>query len=430
MIRIAQLLLPLILSAFLPVNPAAASAAEPVRELAGRWDVRIKCPGGDIRFGLDLQQAISISPTATVSWSAFLVNGVERIAVPEVSVTDRAIILNITHYDSVVTLAVPEGDATDPLVGQWKKRRGAKEWVEMTVRASRPPQNASKVAAGQGEVNSADSRQPFTGRWSVDFESSDEPAVAVFRQVDDHMEGTFLTTTGDYRFLSGNVADGVLQLSCFDGGHAFLFKARCKDDGSLEGDFWSASTWHEGWTATANSEAKLPDSFQQTTAVPAVDADALKFPGLDGVSRSINDPQFAGKARIIYVFGSWCPNCHDAAHYFADLERRFGDRGLSILGLAFELTGDFQRDRQQVQRYVKRHRTRYPILIAGLSDKAKASVRLPILDRVRSYPTTIFLDRDNRIRAIHTGFSGPATGAEYDRLRERFELLITELLED
>ncbi|MCR9200526.1 MAG: TlpA family protein disulfide reductase [Planctomycetaceae bacterium] len=399
---------------------AAEPASGPTADVMGDWDMRIACPGGDIRFGLQLQQAISTSPTATVSWNAFLVNGVERIAVPQVSVNEDVITLNITHYDSVVTLR-RQPDATDALVGQWKKRRGADEWQQMTVHARRP-ETAQQTATAAS--------QPFLGRWSVKFEKSDDLAVAVFRHVDDHVEGTFLTTTGDYRFLSGDVRDGVLRLSCFDGGHAFLFHARQSDDGRLQGDFWSASTWHERWTATADAQAKLPDSFEQTVAVAGVDADALKFPGLDGVARSINDPQFAGKARIIYVFGSWCPNCHDAAAYFSQLQTRFGDQGLSILGLAFELTGDFERDRQQVQRYAKRHRTGYPILIAGLSDKAKASKRLPILDRVRSYPTTIFLDRDNHIRAVHTGFSGPATGGEYDRLRERFELLITELLED
>ena len=36
------------------------------------------------------------------------------------------------------------------------------------------------------------------------------------------------------------------------------------------------------------------------------------------------------------MFGSWCPNCHDAAEYLVELDRRYRSRGLSILGLAFE----------------------------------------------------------------------------------------------
>jgi hypothetical protein len=40
---------------------------------------------------------------------------------------------------------------------------------------------------------------------------------------------------------------------------------------------------------------------------------------------------------------------HDASHYLADLHRRFRDRGLVVLGLAFELTGDLSRDTEQVE---------------------------------------------------------------------------------
>ena len=130
------------------------------------------------------------------------------------------------------------------------------------------------------------------------------------------------------------------------------------------------------------------------------------------------------------MFGSWCPNCHDAAAYFAELQKRYGDKGLSILGLAFELTGDLQRDAEQVRKYLKRHGSNYPVLIAGMADKAKASESLPLLDRVRSYPTTIFIDSSGQIRAVHTGFSGPATGAAYSELRQKFETLIESMLDD
>lgn len=379
---------------------------------AGMWKVSIECPGGQIQFGLEL----TADGNSDDAWQAFLINGVERIQVPDVSVSDDTVRLSMIHYNSTLLLRREK----EVLIGEWTKRRGPDEWVTMSVRAVRPSVD-DEVQAGLDQ---------FVGRWDVKFESSEDPAVGIFKNVEGHLEGTFLTTTGDYRFLCGNAADGILNLSCFDGGHAFLFRASPDHEGQLKGHFWSSNTWHEKWTARKNANASLPDSFQQTSAVVSANMDALRFPGLDGIERSINDPMFAGKARIIYVFGSWCPNCHDAAAYFAELERRFGGQGLSIMGLAFELTGDFDVDRRQVKRYAERHGTSYPILIAGLSDKKKASEKLPILDRVRSYPTTIFLDRENRIRAVHTGFSGPATGVEYERLQERFELLIAELLED
>lgn len=375
-------------------------------DLHGLWDAEIVSPGGPIKFGLELKKKES-------DWQAYLINGIERIQVPTVNVQASEVLLGIDHYDSKLQLKLAEGK----LHGTWTKRRGIDEWLKMEVLAT-PHQTAPK----------SESTKPYVGRWEVKFDGSDDLAVGVFADRNHRVEGTFLTTTGDYRFLDGTVEGDKLSLSCFDGGHAFLFHATAANDGQLSGDFWSSSTWHEKWSATRNPTATLPDSFKQTTAPRHADADALMFPDLNGVVTSINDPKFQGKARIVYVFGSWCPNCHDAAEWFSALQKRYQGEGLSILGLAFELTGDFDRDSAQVRTYVKRHQVTYPILIAGLSDKKEASKKLPVLDRVRSYPTTIFLDRNNRIKAIHTGFSGPATGAAYDELREKFETLIKELL--
>ena len=394
---------PIVFLAFLMLNNLQSGMGS---EIAGRWDAQIACPGGAIKFGLELQKTES-------DWQAFLLNGKERIRVPTVNVTSKQVVLGIDHYDSKLILELGNGR----LQGTWTKRRGIDKWLEMDV-----------VATPHQAVPATGSTQPFAGRWEVKFESSDDMAVGVFATHDNRIHGTFLTTTGDYRFLDGTVEGDKLQLSCFDGGHAFLFHASALQDGTLSGDFWSANTWHETWTASRNNNASLPDSFQQTTAMLDANADELKFPDLYGVPTSINDKKFAGKARIVYVFGSWCPNCHDAAAYFSTLQQRYQGKGLSILGLAFELTGDFDRDAGQVRTYVKRHNVGYPILIAGLSDKAEASKQLPVLDQVRSYPTTIFMDRNNQIQAIHTGFSGPATGADYQQLQTKFESIIEELL--
>ena len=92
------------------------------------------------------------------------------------------------------------------------------------------------------------------------------------------------------------------------------------------------------------------------------------------------------------------------------------------------MTGDFQRDADQVRAYAAHHGIEYPLLLAGLADKNEASRAFPLIDRVRSYPTTIFLHGDARVRAVHSGFTGPATGEAYSRLRSRFESLIEELL--
>jgi thiol-disulfide isomerase/thioredoxin len=263
----------------------------------------------------------------------------------------------------------------------------------------------------------------------MQFNESDDPAIGIIEATPDgSIHGTILTTTGDYRYLAGNISGRRLLLSCFDGAHAFLFDAQLETDGTLRGDFWSRDSWHDTWTAIREPEAELPDPFEQTHWVEGtVLADAV-FPDLDGSPRSLVEPAFAGKARIIEIFGSWCPNCKDASTYLVELDKRYRDAGLSIIGLAFEMTGDFERDAEQVRTYAQRQGIEYPLLIAGTSDKHEASQAFPMVDQIRSFPTTIFLHRDGRVRAVHSGYSGPATGPANAALRTKFESLIEELL--
>ena len=313
------------------------------------------------------------------------------------------------------------------MVGKWKKCRGKDEWVEMEFRAERDRSPLIGNGGGAGVIPDDGRVSKFDGQWLVKFSKSDDPAVAKIKDgFGTQLSGTFLTTTGDYRFLSGNDDDKNMSLSCFDGAHAFLFTAKLDDDEKLQGDFWSSNTWHETWTAERDQSAKLPDAFEQTVMKKRATLDAVSFPDLDGKMRKLTDPEYAGKARLIYVFGSWCPNCHDAAAYFAELKKKYKD--LSILGLAFELTGEFERDARQVRRYLKRHNVEYPVLIAGTADKTIATKQLGLLDRVRSYPTTIFVDGNGEIHGIHTGFTGPATGAAYGELKNKFESIINKML--
>lgn len=394
-------------------KPGAAPAVE-----YSLYRATLQCPGGEIPFRLELEEN-SNTPRA------WIINGSERILVPTVVRRPDIVVLDFEHYDSLID-AVWDGHDPDGhlrMRGTWRKRTGKNDWSKLPFVA------VSDVEYRFPPATNAASESPITGRWSVKFSKSDDPAVGVFKQNrDGSVEGTFLTPGGDYRYLAGDYIGGRLRLSCFDGSHAFLFDARLQPDGTLDGDFWSGGSWHEKWTARRDDRAALPDGFKATTAVQGVRLDKLKFPDLTGKERSLADPEFAGKARIIEVFGSWCPNCSDEAAYLADLDRRYRSKGLRIVGLAFELTGDFHHDAKNVTKFSARHGTEYPILIAGIRDREKASAALPMLDKLRAYPTTIFLDEKGNVRAVYTGFSGPATGPDYEAVKRQFEQTIEKLL--
>ena len=152
------------------------------------------------------------------------------------------------------------------------------------------------------------------------------------------------------------------------------------------------------------------------------------FDDLNGERVTQDDPRFDGKVVVVNLFGSWCPNCNDEASLLAEWYREFRDEGLEIAGIAFEYTGDVERDRRQIGRYADRHGIEYTLLLGGTSDKTDAAANLPDVDRVIAYPTTVFIGRDGAVRKIYSGFSGPGTGEHYQQLVAEFHTLIRDLL--
>jgi thiol-disulfide isomerase/thioredoxin len=359
-------------------------------------------------------------------WKAFLFNGDERIELSRVRSDGRTLLLDLDPYDAMIEAEISERGSR--LDGTWRKTTAAEKPAELPFHAAagRRPRFDEDPAAAAGE-----GAAEVAGRWSVSFASDDDPAIGLFETAPDgSLHGTFLTTTGDYRYLAGSFGDGLLRLSSFDGAHAFLFHATLREDGSLAGDFWSRDTWHDTWTAVRDAEAVLPDPFSLTSPIDGVDLAELVFSDPDGSRRSLADDEFAGPVRIVELFGTWCPNCNDATRYLAELHRRYRDRGLVIVGLAFELTGEFERDARQVREYGRYHGVEYPLLLAGRYGRDEASRSFPLIDRIRAYPTTLFLDASGRVRAVHTGFTGPATGEAHRQLREEFESWVEALLEE
>jgi thiol-disulfide isomerase/thioredoxin len=360
------------------------------------------------------------------AYRVHVINGAERIEVPRVVVSGKSVVLAFDHYGSAIEAKLEDGG--ESLAGTWRKKTTEEKPAELPFHAiagERP-----RFEAGT-RVEEGTSPPLQDGRWNVRFRNEEAPAVGIFENVGDgRVQGTFLTTTGDYRYLAGSYSDGKLRLSCFDGAHAFLFHARLEEDGSLNGDFWSRDAYHDTWTATRDDEARLPDSFGLTRATEGVDLSSLVFPDTLGQSRSLGDAEFAGPVRIVEIFGTWCPNCNDATRYLVELHDRYAARGLVIVGLAYELSGEFERDAEQVRVYADHHQVPYTLLVAGRYGRDEASRSFPLIDRIRAFPTTLILDGDGRIRAVHTGFSGPATGEEHRKLRDEFERRIESLLKE
>lgn len=394
----------------------APPSADLANRLPGTWRAVLQVPGGELPFGLEFAERDG-------RLEATLVNGPDRVTVTEIALKDDALRLRMPGFENVLD-ATLEGEA---LVGTLTmiKKGGTEQKIPFAARRG----ETFRFSIDETQAATSDDIA-VSGRWAVTFGEGEKisPAVGEFAQQGRRVTGTFLTPTGDHRFLAGEVRGRELKLSKFDGGHVFLYRATLGDDGRLQGRFWSGTASVEAFTAQRDENASLGDAENRTTLAGKVDRLDFRFPDVGGSTISITDPFFRGKVIIVALAGSWCPNCHDEAAFLADLHRRKRSQGLEVISLMFEQFGDFPRAAEATYRFRDRHRIEYTTLIAGTSDKDDAAAKLPQLSGVYAFPTTIFVDRQGKVRKIHTGFSGPATGAHYDRLIGEFEATVDALL--
>ncbi|MTI29704.1 TlpA disulfide reductase family protein, partial [Xanthovirga aplysinae] len=270
----------------------------------------------------------------------------------------------------------------------------------------------------------------MSGKWAVKFKSGDKErdAIGIFEQSGNHLTGTFLTTTGDYRYLQGNVSGNEAWLSAFNGQSALLFHAKLNEQGELEGEYWSGKSAFSNWKGVRDENAELPDADKFTFLKEGYNKVDFSFPDLNGKMVSLSDEKFNDKVVLVQIFGTWCPNCMDETRFLTQWYDQNKEKGVEIVALSYEKKDDFDYAKSRVQKMKKRFDIHYDFLIAGTP--ATASESLPMLNKVMSFPTLIFIDREGKVRRIHTGFSGPGTGKYYEDYVEDFKTFTEKLIKE
>lgn len=373
-----------------------AVASDPV---PGAWRATLDSPGGELPFELSIE-ARAAGPIVTIQ------NGEEAVEAPLTRDPDGSVRIEFPHYDSALTARVAEDGTV--LDGEWRQARAAGAVRRMPFRA--------RAGTAPRFSGSADTASTIAGRWAVKFEKDANQAVAVLRADGTRVLGTVLTATGDHRFLAGVLQADRLRLSSFDGAHAFLYDARVQADGTLRGTFFSGDAWQEGFSARRDEAAKLPDEFAHARWSEDPGLLWIEGVGVDGRETSLGELLFGARASVVQIAGSWCPNCHDELRWLAPLAQELAPQGLRAVTLGFELAGERERDLRQLARMRARHGAVHPFLLVGTADKERAAAAIGAIDRVIAFPTLAILSADGRALAVHSGFSGPATGEEHTRL--------------
>ena len=157
----------------------------------------------------------------------------------------------------------------------------------------------------------------------------------------------------------------------------------------------------------------------------------FSFNDTEGKLVSLQDEQFKDKVVLVQILGSWCPNCLEESIFYRDYLASNPNEELEIVGLAFEYAKTEETAIKSIKRLEDRLKLPYPVLLAQYgegADKKKAAEKLPMLNHVLSYPTTIYIDKKGAVRRIHTGYNGTATGEKHLEFKKEFEEFVAQLL--
>jgi thiol-disulfide isomerase/thioredoxin len=378
---------------------------------SGVWRGELTAQGNQIPFNFEVSKEDG-------SYHIKLVNGVEKLDIDRIDILDDSLFFDMHIFDISIKAKIYK----DSLVGSYTKNY-ADNYV-LPFKA---------IYGKEGRFDRTESSNLFDGTWETTFKDKDgkeSSAIGIFKVEDKMLRGTFLTKTGDYRYLDGYTSKDTMYLYTFDGNHIFKFRAYKENDSLLKGEYWSGKTSYKTFESIKNDTVTLPDANSLTYLKEGYDQIDFSFPDLDGKMTSLKDEKYKDKIVILQIFGTWCPNCMDETRFLSDWYHKNQAQGVEIIGLAYEIKPEFEYARDRVLTMKEKLDVPYDFLIAGTSSTKSASESLPMLNKVMSFPTSIIIDRKGKVRRIHTGFSGPATGVYYEEFVDDFNQFMQELINE
>jgi thiol-disulfide isomerase/thioredoxin len=386
--------------------------------LDGRWAATLDQGGVIIPFRLDIS-------TAGNKVTGTLFSGDEKETTTSASVQDGKVELNFEHYLTSIKAVVKDGE----LDGQ----------VEVTRRSGnsgeqRPASafHAKRYVAPSAEVSA--NAPSIDGVWEIPHDSpkGEKAWRLIVKQNGAEISTTVLRVDGDTGALTGSWQGDKFVASHFDGARPGLIEITPQKDGSLEVKLntpprTGTMVAYRPEVARAKGLPEPANYLTHTTVRDPNEVFTFGFPDTTGKIQSNEDARYKGKVVLAIVTGTWCPNCHDEAQYLVQLYAKYHDKGLEIVALDFE-EPDQQQSLKRVNAFIKQYGVPYPYLIAGAPDDMWD--KIPQAVNLNTWPATLFIGRDGRVKATHSGFASPASGVYNTQLKQQFTSTIERLLSE
>jgi thiol-disulfide isomerase/thioredoxin len=404
----------------------AVAMAAPAENLEGRWSATVVQNGVTIPFRLD----ISGDGKSAVGT---LYNGEDKETTTSAKIQDGKVELDFEHYLTWITATVKNGELNGTIAisrrGTGNKPGEGEE--SKNGKAVGSPFHATRYvapAAVAGNIPSID------GVWEIPHDSpkGEKSWRLIVQQHGADITTTILRVDGDTGALTGGWQGDKFVASHFDGARPGLFEITPQPDGTLK--VISGGSNRDGVMIAYRPEVArakgLPEPANYQTHTSVRDPNevfAYSFPDTHGKILSNNDPKFKNHVVLAIVTGTWCPNCHDEAQYLVQLYAKYHDKGLEIVALDFE-EPEQQSSLKRVNAFIKQYKVPYTYLIAGAPDDMWDKV--PQAVNLNTWPATLFIGKDGKVKATHAGFAAPGSGVFNKQLQDEFTSTIERLLKE
>lgn len=392
-------------------NSTTSSANNPRQLEEGMWRFSFQLGKEELPFNVKFEDIDQNNGEATIY------NGEERIKIKEFHIKNDSIFMSLPVFSSELVGRI---ESNELITGKWLNKSKKDYTIPFVAEANK-----------SYRFTPTDISTKIPHRYHAIFDpNSDEPwnAILILSEDSNRYTGTFLTETGDYRYLQGNVMNKKLYLSTFDGSHAFLFTADISGDSLLNGTFTSGIHYSTNWVAKADETFMLRNPEKLTYLKPGYDKIDFKLPNENGDTVTWADLNLDGKVVILDIMGSWCPNCMDANRALHQLVSKFSDNEIVVIPIAYETTSDFAVSKKKITKMQQDLGMKPHFLFGGKADIQHTSKDFPMLNGIMSYPTLIIIGSDRKVADIYTGFYGPGTGEYYKQFMDHTDSLLTHLV--
>lgn len=146
-------------------------------------------------------------------------------------------------------------------------------------------------------------------------------------------------------------------------------------------------SWTESYERNGASRVRVG---KLTDGPRLVDEPALDFEASRVDGKALRSSELSGSVVLINFWGIWCTSCREEIPRLVELDQRFRDAGLVVLG------ADYGDDPEALPAFIEANGMSYPVLVDdGLADEYEVLV----------YPTSIVIDRAGRVRYRVEGFT-------------------------